>query len=44
MEQTVNLIHPETKSKVIGTITDDEYAMFIAEGYVKATDETPIAD
>lgn len=40
MAQTVNLIHPETESKVTGTITNEEYAMFIAEGYVEATDET----
>ena len=44
MAQTVNLIHPTTKTTVTGTITDEEYALYLSQGYVEATDETPTAD
>jgi hypothetical protein len=40
MAQTVNLIHEGTESTIIGTITDEEYALYLAQGYVEATDET----
>jgi hypothetical protein len=43
MAKTVNLIHPTTKTTVTGTITDDEYALYISEGYEESTDETPTA-
>jgi hypothetical protein len=36
MAQVVNLIHPGTESKIIGTITDEEYALYISQGYVEA--------
>ncbi len=42
MAKTVNLIHPTTETTVIGTITDEEYALYLSEGYEESTDETPI--
>jgi hypothetical protein len=33
MAKTVNLINPETGATVTGTITDEEYALYISEGY-----------
>jgi hypothetical protein len=44
MAQKVNLVHPETESKVLGTITDEEYALYLSEGYEEGTDEAPTAD
>jgi len=44
MAKKVNLIHPETESKVLGTITDDEYELYLSQGYEEVTDETPTAD
>jgi hypothetical protein len=33
MAKTVKLIHPTTKTTVIGTITEEEYAVYLAEGF-----------
>lgn len=33
MAKTVNLIHPETGGTIAGVITDDEYALYIEQGY-----------
>ena len=33
MAKTVNLMHPDTGATIAGTITDEEYALYIAEGY-----------
>ena len=44
MAKKVNLIHLTTKTTVAGTITDEEYALYVLQGYVEVTDETPLAD
>jgi hypothetical protein len=41
MAQVVNLIHPGTESKITGTFTEEEYALYLSEGYEEGTDETP---
>ena len=33
MTKTVNIINPETGASIIGTITEDEYAIYLAEGF-----------
>jgi len=33
MAKTVHLVQPETGATVSGTITDEEYALYISEGY-----------
>jgi hypothetical protein len=33
MAKTVKLIHPKTQATITGTITDEEYALYISEGY-----------
>jgi len=38
MAKTVNLVNSETGSIVAGTITEEEYNLYISEGYA---DETP---
>ena len=41
MAQTVNLIQPETGATITGTITDEEYALYISEGYVEVNEAAP---
>jgi len=38
MATTVKLVHPDTDAGIAGTITDDEYAIYIEQGYEEATD------
>jgi hypothetical protein len=38
MVKTVKLIHPDTDAVIAGTITDDEYAIYIEQGYEEVTD------
>lgn len=33
MAKTVHLVQPETGATVTGTITNEEYAQYIAEGF-----------
>ena len=33
MAKTVHLVQPETGSTITGTITDEEFALYISEGY-----------
>lgn len=33
MAKIVKLEHPETGATIAGTITDEEYALYISEGY-----------
>ena len=44
MAKTVNLIHPDTGATIAGTITDEEYETYIAEGFEPVVEETPVVD
>ena len=44
MAKTVQLIHPQTKATIAGTITDEEYELYVSQGYEEGTNETPSAD
>ena len=33
MAKTVNMVNPENGATIAGTITEDEYAMYLAEGF-----------
>jgi hypothetical protein len=33
MAKTVNMVNPQNGATIIGTITEDEYAVYLAEGF-----------
>ncbi len=33
MVKTINMVNPETGAVVVGTVTEDEYAVYLAEGF-----------
>jgi hypothetical protein len=33
MAKTVNMVNPETGAVVMGTVTEDEYVAYLAEGF-----------
>ncbi len=41
MAKTVKLIHTETGATITGTITNEEYELYLSQGYEEGTDEAP---